>query len=158
MTKRKTKIRKEIIEIIKKGNLTEFQNYFLHKNITIDELNNRFTDILIIAIEYNASLDIINYILYYSKYYTSLNYVIYKSRDGIVKTPLSAALSKNNFRLADHLIELGARINSIPFLSLKPILNKRNLNYLLRKNFHFNEDLILFLIENKKNFFFEKDF
>ncbi|ORX35199.1 hypothetical protein BCR36DRAFT_588525 [Piromyces finnis] len=66
-------------------------------------------DILIYAIKNNAFLDIIKYIIEKTPY-TELNYGV-KEHHKSFKIPLFEAIAKNNFKIADLLIEKGADLN-----------------------------------------------
>jgi len=76
----KTVDQNTIIELIKEDNPTFFQSYIVEKKINLKEFNNGRFDILIFAIEQNASVPTLKIILQQCQYET-LNYTIYDEND-----------------------------------------------------------------------------
>jgi len=98
--------REEILKKIMKNDIKELKNYIEENNLLLASMNNYENDILIDSIEYNASFEMIEFIL---KYYRNLNYIKVDKR--YYKTPLLIALAKNNFKVAKLLLEHGAYLN-----------------------------------------------
>ncbi|ORX80976.1 hypothetical protein BCR32DRAFT_268568 [Anaeromyces robustus] len=149
-------IRNSIIHIIRRNDITELENYIQERNINFNELNNENFDILIYIIEKNVSLNIIKYIMNQCKYETFNYYIIV---DNIVKTPLFLTLGKNNFELANLLIENKANINYfyndiVNNLYHQNLLNNKNLKYILYHGLNkkaITSSLINNFIENSQN-------
>eukprot|EP00833_Pecoramyces_ruminatium_P016995 jgi/Orpsp1_1/1191027/evm.model.d7180000082991.1 len=100
--------RENLIEIIKKNNVNEFETYFKENGVVLNDINKSNFDILMYAIESNASVDIIKFIISQSQYKT-FNYVI--NEHNKQKVPLISAILNNNFETADLLIKHRANIN-----------------------------------------------
>ncbi|ORX44720.1 hypothetical protein BCR36DRAFT_228163, partial [Piromyces finnis] len=133
-------LREDIIDLINKNDINNFEKYIKNNYITLKDLNDKSFDILIYSIENNASYEMIKFIIDQCQYET-LNYFIVK--DGIFKIPLFYAIIKNNFRVANLLLERKADINftlnktSIVYYLFKlNFLNKANLRYILNKGFN----------------------
>ncbi|ORX80665.1 hypothetical protein BCR32DRAFT_245479 [Anaeromyces robustus] len=145
--------RNNIIEIIKRNNLNELQNFIQNKRINdLKELNTKDFDILICAIDANVSIDIINYIII-QFHYDTFNYYI--DNKNVVhdyrRPPLFYALSNNNFEIANLLLEKGANINYdngciLHQLYLNKLINDNNLIYILHNGIK-RKPLIYFIIE-----------
>jgi len=161
--------RKELKEIIKRNNKTDFENYIIEKDINLSELNSNEFDILIYAIENEASLEIINFIIN-QDYYECLNYVINDHHKD--KVPLFSALLKNKFDVSDLLLKNKADINYsinnkddgdvINYLYRHKKLGNRNLKYILCHGYdtyylfnNINCDLMFDFIRSFKNTFLE---
>jgi len=151
----------EILGLINNNNLIELI-HLEENNINITDLNKFYFDVLIYAIENSASLEIIKYII--SQYhYNSFRYNIMEN--GIAKSPLQAALAKNNFEVADILLRLNADINGfinnkciISYLYFLNNLNNKNLKYILNNGFsvsNIKPDFIYDIIEEKQNKFLQ---
>eukprot|EP00833_Pecoramyces_ruminatium_P007235 jgi/Orpsp1_1/1181267/evm.model.c7180000076523.1 len=151
----KDEIRVKLIEIIKNNNIIELEQYIRGNDIQIKTLNNGFFDILITAIENEVSIQMIEFIISNGKYRT-MNFIIGGNHDFINKTPLSSAIERCNFKIANYLMEYGADINYISYDILKNIVNNKNSKYILNKGICINEVLIKHLIKDKKNFFLEQ--
>jgi len=133
-------IREDIIELLQKNDVICFEKYVKNNDIALKKLNDKDFDILIYSIENDVSYEIIKFIIDQCQYET-LNYFIVK--DGIFKIPLFYAIIKNNFRVADLLLERKADINftlnktSIVYYLFKlKFLNKTNLKYILSNGFN----------------------
>jgi len=114
-----------IIQYINENDFNRLKNYIQIKNINLKEINIKEFDLLIFAIERNASLPIINYIIHQCQYKT-LNYV-FNANNGYrkynndfliqnnyiigMKIPLFSAIFTENFELSDYLLKNNADIN-----------------------------------------------
>jgi len=122
----KQKINK-ILELIKKRDLQQLEKYILTNKIELKSLNNKNFDLLTHIIDYNASYDIIEYIIN-SHVYDTYNYVFFdnetyykyyhsNSKDEnkklyfLYKVPLFCAIINNNYLVADLLLKNKADIN-----------------------------------------------
>lgn len=171
-------IKSEIISIIKlyqswkpetdlpaKENKNEMKTYLMKNKETIKKFNEigyNF-DLLIFAIENNFSIDMIEFIITNFSYKT-LNYGIEKNshiRRPKCNTPLLMALIKNNFEIANYLLDHGAsinyQVNTIKFLKS---LNPKNLIYLFDKGYVVTEKedsyfMINTWIEERRNIILE---
>eukprot|EP00833_Pecoramyces_ruminatium_P003145 jgi/Orpsp1_1/1177177/evm.model.c7180000060466.2 len=171
-------IKSEIISIIKlyqswkpetdlpaKENTNEMKTYLMKNKETIKKFNEigyNF-DLLIFAIENNFSIDMIEFIITNFSYKT-LNYGIEKNshiRRPKCNTPLLTALIKNNFEIANYLLDHGAsinyQVNTIKFLKS---LNPKNLIYLFDKGYVVTEKedsyfMINTWIEERRNIILE---
>ncbi|KAL6631669.1 ankyrin repeat-containing domain protein [Neocallimastix sp. 'constans'] len=157
MTIDKDEIRNKFIEIIKSDNINELRKYIKRNDINIKNLNNGYFDILITAIENKASIQMIEFIISIGKYKT-LNYIIGERGSFIHKTPLSSAIERNEFDVADYLIEYEADINFISYDIIHNIVNNKNSKYLLYRGIHIDNTLIIHLIEENKNYFLKQIF
>ncbi|KAG4094604.1 ankyrin repeat-containing domain protein [Neocallimastix lanati (nom. inval.)] len=145
----------DILQLIEKNNISLLRQFVDDNNISLKSLNSESFDILIYAIEKNASIEIIKYIMNQCKYET---YNYYTLKDDSCKVPLYSAITKNKFKLSDLLIKNNADINyfnpnAIEFLLENFSLNPKNLKYILHNGFDIdfvNTDLINTLIERKK--------
>ncbi|ORX45986.1 ankyrin, partial [Piromyces finnis] len=153
----KEDIRNTISEIIERKDVNKLVKYLQVNKIKLNYLNNDFTDILIQSIEKDASIDFIEFIINYGKYKT-LNFTIRGNPDYIKKTPLASAIKKNNFKLADYLINYNADINYIPYDILLKSLTKKNSKYIIYKGISITTDLINILIKDNYNFFLKQIF
>jgi len=153
--------REDLIEIIKRNNVEEFERYIKENDIVLKDLNNEEFDILMYTIEKNVSLDIIKFIIDQNQYST-YNYVI--NENNRQKVPLISAILNNNFEIADLLIQHKANINQydiIYYLFKINMLNSKNLNYILYNGFNIRNIttyLINELIETKNNFVLNRIF
>jgi ankyrin repeat protein len=153
--------REDLIKIIKKNNVEEFERYVKERDIVLKNLNNQGFDILIYTIENNISVDIIKSIIE-QKQYKTYNYVI--NENSRQKVPLISAILNNNFEIADLLIKHNANINQfdiIYYLFKINRLNYQNLNYILYHGFHIRNItpyLINELIETNNNIILNKIF
>ena len=114
-------------------NLFELKNYIEENNINLKELKNDKYDILILAIENNASLETIKYIVEKTNYET-FNYSIrrkvedFGSSDYVIRYPLNSALANDNYEIASYLIGKKADINFNYGSLIKDLLHRDNLN------------------------------
>jgi len=146
MKKKNKKIKNEIMELAIKNNLKILEKYLKSNNIEIQLLNNESSDILIELIDSYASFEVIKFIIKYGDY-RDLDFTIGDSTTGKIQSPLIIALKRNNFRVADFLIEYGASIHNISYDSIHCLLNGKNMMYLLQKGYVTSE-LIYYLIAN----------
>jgi len=111
-------------------------------------------DILINFIENNASLEIIEYIII--KGYSTLNYISfcnqYMNNSPLYNTPLSCALQKHRYDIADLSINYGAEFDSIPFDNLHYIITIENLKYLMSKNYKIPSKLIIDFLDKNSDY------
>jgi ankyrin repeat protein len=158
--------------LITKKNITEFESYIKENASRLKELNNEHFDILIFSIEVGASLETLKFIINEGSYNT-LNYTIVEQENnnvqrltyGNVKTPLLAAISSENFEVANLLIKHKADINYritdfndnvmniISYLCTYHFLNYKKLNYILNHGFNIKSvttNLITDIIKYKK--------
>lgn len=152
---------KNIITLIKSNKLEELQNFIEKNNFILQELNQDNFDILINAIENDATVEIIKYIIKQCQYKT-LNYTkYYKKRNTIdnneefsiyYKVPLFSAVNKENFKIAKFLLDNNADINYtisnngkdditiIHYLCQPDVhnidLNRNKLLYILQNDYH----------------------
>lgn len=146
--------RKKILEWIELNNLSELKSYVQENDVKLVDLNDKNVDIFVEAIKRDASIDIIQFII--NMWYQYLKPEIYcykKKDDNKYVLPLSTAIEKNKFKMADYLINLGMDINDIPFDDFKRIITPKNSNYIISKNFIVKEGLILKLIKENKFYF-----
>ena len=136
----------------------ELENFMKENNID----SNNYNEAIILSIENNAPVALLQQILS-KKTDKNLNLEIAYEDNNYV--PLFFAIQKNNFELADLLIENGASINYIfedqniiTYLIKNNFCNNINLNYILNKGFssdNITSDFILSLLENEKTEFLE---
>eukprot|EP00833_Pecoramyces_ruminatium_P009180 jgi/Orpsp1_1/1183212/evm.model.c7180000084269.1 len=114
------------IEIIKNDDLLKLKSFIEENNIKFskEHLNSDNYDILISAINHNASINILKFIINNVKY-ENLNY-IHNNR-----SPLLIAILKENFKVANFLITKGANVNHIDIFI--PLSNKQ-LNDIIKEN------------------------
>ncbi|KAL6597105.1 hypothetical protein U3516DRAFT_606619, partial [Neocallimastix sp. 'constans'] len=172
--------KKIIIELIKNKNLVELKKFIQKYNIILKEFKDQDNfDILINAIENDTTLEIIKYIIYQCQYKT-LNYTFCKKKRTrisnreefsiIYKVPLFTAVNKENYVIANYLIDNHADINyTIGDRKQHPMtiinylcqleapgvnLNTKKLKYILSKGFQLkgiNPSLISLFIKQYKN-------
>ena len=145
--------RKDIIEILKRNNLSEFQQFIDENNIMLKNINNKNFDILISAIECGVSNDIINYIINQVNY-NSLDYCFcYENNEYqysfYESIPLFVAISKNEFDIANLLLQNNANINYsyyynniFAFLNNNNVMNNANLKFILNKGIKIDNTLL----------------
>ena len=136
----------------------ELENFMYENNID----SNNYNEAIILSIENNVPVALLQQILS-KKIDKNLNLEIIYDYNKYV--PLFFAIQKNNFELADLLIENGASINYIfedqniiTYLIENNLCNNGNLNYTLKKGFslyNITDDFILSLLENEKTEFLE---
>ncbi|KAL6631149.1 hypothetical protein U3516DRAFT_533911, partial [Neocallimastix sp. 'constans'] len=160
----KQKIYKQIRKLLIHGvNLIVLKEIIEKNNITPKDFRD-FSELLGIAIKFNASLDIIEYFINHRKGKT-LNFNVKVPKAGgryIIMTPLMIAVANNKFKMANFLIKKGANINygiikNVKYYSIIDILfeskdlNKKNLKYILKNGFslkRITEDLIFEIIHS----------
>lgn len=150
--------KKNISNIIKNNDINELNSYINNNNLSICELHCDILDILVIAIEQNASIEMINYIIDNYKY-EEFNYA-----SSSYNSPLYYAVKNENFKLADILIKNKANVNFlcdnsltiIDYLYNKESLSRRQLKYLLYNNSNFSYELIInILSKNETNYLYD---
>jgi len=146
-----------INEIIKRNDVEELKKYIQKCDIELNYLNNKYSDILIQSIENDASIDFVECIINHGKY-TTLNYIIRGGPDYVRKNPLAFAIQKNNFKLADYLMNYDADINYIPYEIFLNTLNRRNSKYFLEKGILITTDFVNNLIKDNVNYFLKQIF
>jgi len=133
--------KKTIINIFKnKGSLSQFKSYIKDNNIDLNTINSNIFDLLIIAIEYQVSIEIIDYI---SDRYDLKN--INKGiefpfiNNGNKFFPIVMAIVNNNFDVVNLLLKKGANINIeqdiIALLYDKQCLDCKNLKFILNHGY-----------------------
>jgi len=100
--------RKTILEYIIKDDRIELKKYIEKEKIILDYFNDKYFDLLIFAIENDAMLPMINFLI---SHYPSLNYYIYDETMEKYKSPLSCAILNYKFSIAQLLLDFGADIN-----------------------------------------------
>eukprot|EP00833_Pecoramyces_ruminatium_P016257 jgi/Orpsp1_1/1190289/evm.model.d7180000078031.1 len=131
--------REKIKNLIKKQEINQFFNYVKENDILLKTLNKRNFDILIFSIDHDAPLQIIKFIINQIQY-KSFNYSIIKydfhNFHNILCTPLYSAILKNNFEIANFLIDKKADVNYLMpdilnFYYRFNLLTYRNFKYML---------------------------
>jgi len=118
--------------------ITKLETYIVNNCIKLNVINDDNFNILIYALENDASFNIIKFILKYGNY-ENLNNTF--THDNGMKIPLFITVSKNNFELSDFFIdnyEADVNYNNgeiIDYLKNSNTLNRKNLNYLLKHGF-----------------------
>ncbi|ORX60949.1 hypothetical protein BCR36DRAFT_439349, partial [Piromyces finnis] len=126
----------------------EKEKVFKNNNIVeLKSLNDYNSDFFINSIENGATIEIVEFLLINSNF-KSIDFV-FSGKDGFYKTPLSLAIERNNFRIAELLIDYGANINDIPVTTF--LFNQKNLMYILSKGIsnEFLQKLIIQLLLRK---------
>jgi len=125
------KIKVKIIEKVNENNIEELKNYIASNKILISYINTENFDILTYAIENNASIEMVEYLV-----------SLYKSLDYIVKdnSPLKCAITKEDLPLVQLLVKNGADVN----LKDDSYVNEKPLIYAINKG---NDEIIKYLIE-----------
>ncbi|ORX42387.1 hypothetical protein BCR36DRAFT_587204 [Piromyces finnis] len=106
---------------IKNHNFIDLQNYVTKNKINLKQLNKSKFDLLVLAIDSNAPINLIKYILQECRYPTLNYYLNYRCQKennqqqlhypNFNVSPLSLALLKNNYDVADLLLQHHADIN-----------------------------------------------
>eukprot|EP00833_Pecoramyces_ruminatium_P006253 jgi/Orpsp1_1/1180285/evm.model.c7180000072785.1 len=112
---------KNLDEILNNKNLFEFKNWIKSSDVKLKCLNTNNFDVLIKAIDVDVSVEFIKFIVCQCQYET-LNYIIKKNEMDV--SPLSLAILKENFKVADYLINNGSDVNFLKF-NLDNRLKKR---------------------------------
>ncbi|ORX49641.1 hypothetical protein BCR36DRAFT_353281, partial [Piromyces finnis] len=153
--KGKQNVRVLLIDSIKNNYITTFKKIIQEIKDTYNDCSFVDMDLLAVALEYNSSVEMVETILINDKYET-LNY--YYNNGGNRKLPLSFAIQKNNFEVADLLMEYGAKLNNIPYYILKTSISPENTKYLLDRNLEISSILINNLITDNMIFFLKQIF
>jgi len=143
--------RKKTFSMIKQNDKNALIRYFNENNIRFEDINNFDRDILIYAINNDVSIEIIQFLVQkYEECNLSLNYGIEFDNRYIHKdvklprfeNPLHLAIAKNNFEVANLLIEKGADIN-FEIENMEPIylykyhfITHENLDFMLNHGFN----------------------
>jgi len=135
-------IQEQIINLFNKNDLDEVKRYFTDNNIFLDEIQSDIYDVLICAIDNNASLDIINYII--DNGYSNLNYC-----SEFYNSPLYYAFKNENLEVVELLIKNDASISYM----IQKIIDTCNDNYLkhILKWISQNNDYIYRLFSYNEN-------
>jgi len=146
-------------------NIEEFKEYIINNKEIIIKFNKVSCnfDLLIYSIENNYPFETIKYIINNFNY-KSFDYGL-EGKDIYFysKTPLFEAISKENFELADFLLDKGAtlnKVNTIKFLMSEGSLKPNVIIYLFLKDYNVSEKedsyyMINTWIEKKKNIILE---
>ena len=143
--------RKKTFSMIKQNDKNALIRYFNENNIRFEDINNFDRDILIYAINNDVSIEIIQFLVQkYEECNLSLNYGIEFDNRYIHKdvklprfeNPLHLAIAKNNFEVANLLIEKGADIN-FEIENMEPVylykyhfITHENLDFMLNHGFN----------------------
>ncbi|OUM59165.1 hypothetical protein PIROE2DRAFT_15391 [Piromyces sp. E2] len=140
----------------------DLKQYFIENKVQVKWIegeNKNFinfieNDILIYFIENNASLEIIEFIIV--KGYSTLNYISfcnkYMNNSPLYNTPLSCAIQKQRYDIADLLINYGAEFDSIPYDNFHYIINTENLKYFMTKNYNIPIKLIIDIFDKDSDY------
>eukprot|EP00833_Pecoramyces_ruminatium_P011994 jgi/Orpsp1_1/1186026/evm.model.c7180000096542.1 len=95
----------ELSNVLKNYDIIQFKEYLKNRKIIkLNALNTLVQDILIFAIYCESSTQILNFIIRHCQY-ENLNYEVYRFfKDGLTYSPLSMAIQKENFKIANFLI------------------------------------------------------
>jgi len=176
------KHKKDILTLCKNSDIVELKKFLKENNVLLKDWNQKLKnqekkDLLLYAIENNVSYAMIKFILKHVQYET-LNYTFIENKKGLSshyetllgtfggsqddKTPLFLAILKNNFRVADLLIQNQANINYftrveniVDFLCNCNSLDIRNLHYILSRGVraeYFFLHIPSFILEGKNRF------
>jgi len=176
------KHKKDILTLCKNSDTVELEKFLKENNVSLKDWNQELKkqekkDLLLYAIENDVSYVMVQFILKHVQYET-LNYTFIENKNGLSshyetlfgtfggsqdeKTPLFLAILKNNFRVADLLIQYQANINYftrveniVDFLCNCSRLNLQNLHYILSRGVraeYFFLHIPSFLSEGKNRF------
>ncbi|ORX59929.1 hypothetical protein BCR36DRAFT_274892, partial [Piromyces finnis] len=124
-------------------NTTLLEKFIKRRNINLNDLNDKKWDLIIVAIKNFLSLEVIKFLIKHGKY-KSLNYKIEEEEEYNNKInysiPIYLAISTEQFKVADLLIQNGANINYkfyynneekdlFYYLYFSDTLNKRTIEY-----------------------------
>jgi len=147
-------IRKVIKENIRTNKILELKSYLEKNKILLNYFNSSHFDLLIFAIENDASIRMIKFLV---NYYSLLDYYIYDEINEKYKSPLSCAISNSKFFIFKLLLKFGANIeynihdlDLLSKLDQENILSSRNLNFILSNNFLAIKNIISKLIKDNK--------
>ncbi|ORX43115.1 hypothetical protein BCR36DRAFT_304476, partial [Piromyces finnis] len=168
-------LKNDIIQFIKSNDLSKLELYIERTKVKLQEINHKNFDLLIYAIENDASKEIIEYIIHKGKY-QNLNFTINLQNNGQnesinysnYKVPLFSALTRNSFEIANVLLQHQTDINYSFYSSDSSILNilqylyrisgfkdyfhSKNIKYILNHGFNvqnISSDLINNLVLNE---------
>jgi len=121
-------LQKIILEYIKSNAIGKLSQFIRDHNLSLDHFNHQYFDLLIYAIESDASLDMIKFIL---PHYITLNYTVLDRETQKYKTPLYCALFKHKFMIVKLLLKSGADKNYVIHGTdiLTILFNESRLNY-----------------------------
>ncbi|ORX68084.1 hypothetical protein BCR32DRAFT_272531 [Anaeromyces robustus] len=143
--------REKTFDMIENDDKNALTKYFTNNKIQLKEINNFDWDILSYAIDNDVSIDLIKFLIKkYEECNLSFNYGIeidnkYIYNDVILprfENPLHLAIAKNDFEVANLLIEKGADINfeiegmEPLYLYKKRFLTRENLEFMLNHGFN----------------------
>jgi len=158
--------RKKIKKLIKRNIKSDLETYVVDNKLPMRELNSETFDLVIFAIENNASLEIIQYLTKLAQY-NNFNFCIYEGND--FKTPFTSTICHKRFEVADYIIKNGANVNYhlmkyynnnynndiINYLFKHDCLDKDTFKYISScsnlKNMAVDSSLITKLIDSSKN-------
>jgi len=156
-----TDVKENVISNFKiiKYDVTKFKSFISDNKIDLTKINSYKFDILIYAIENDASWEVKKYIVDQYQGEKALNYYIernnrYEDRSNKqYVTPLLAALEKNNLKLAELILSKpGTDINYEPenmnptFIYQKNFLNDKKLKFIINKGYRLVKNLIMYCI------------
>jgi len=148
MSNKRRKIIKELVKLFKENNIYKLKNYIKENSIKLRLLNHKFSDILIIALDCDAGLPIIKYIINQCQYDT-LNYIIenHHNFNEVRNSPLSIAIKKKKFEIADYLLKCGADLNYFDF----EVNDKAARKYIINRGGDLTSEMIKNIIMNNEN-------
>ncbi|ORX82395.1 ankyrin [Anaeromyces robustus] len=134
--------------------IQNFITLYYYNNLSINKINNESFDVLIYSIENSINNEIIEFFI---NQYNNLNYEFTKNQ-----IPLFMVLERENYYIANKLIEKGADINFrnkdgdnvLFYLYQNKLLNRKILRYIISKRIHINSkdrigyNIICYFIEN----------
>jgi len=158
-------IRRQIKELIRSGHVNELDSYVQQNHVRLKEMNDdpieRQFDLLSYALENEANLDMIHYLVQKVPYNTLDRTLLDNEK---IKNHIFMAIAKNNFKVVNlFLTKYRMDINCkngdlIHYLFRNNFLNNRNLKYILRHGFRLRNitDFILrSFLESSNNDFLE---
>ncbi|ORX85123.1 hypothetical protein BCR32DRAFT_242027 [Anaeromyces robustus] len=166
-----------IFEMIKINQIEKLNDLITKKRISLDHFNKYNDDILAYAINHDASMNMIKFII---SQYSTLNYIIYyangksltdslymqsvpSNKLDIPYCPLILSVILNKFEVFKILLENGADINYkfcianenyniVTYLYKNKLLNIKNLKFILNNGFNLlSESISIFIYDNHDN-------
>jgi len=128
---------------------SELKQFVRDYTLQLSDINNNKFDILVYAIENDASYPLVEWIIL-NCHYKTLNFIIKNVKEDKKSIPLLAALKQNKFKIANLLIHYGADLQYIPPFLLAPILNNKNLKYVYMKDLPITVTLINQIVKRGK--------